>query len=95
MVLSNRSTVSTVYTHSMADGTEIYMTSSRGNEAITKKARKAIGRDVVTNNVITYTSYKAIEGGMELSSIVKIDPCGMIPNWVKVKASAMMAGHLR
>ena len=49
----------------------------------------------MTNNVITWMGFKAYEGGMELSHIVKMDPAGMIPGFIKNKAAARLANTLK
>ena len=95
MVISNRSTLTTFYSHTKEDGTEVLFHSSKGNEELVTANSAQIGSDVVTNNVLTYMAWKPYEGGMELTHIVKMDPNGMIPGFIKNKAATRMANSLQ
>lgn len=66
MMISNRSFVACYYDAEKEDGTKIIMSSSRGTENIATANASKIGKDVVANNVISYTSWKAYDGGIEL-----------------------------
>ena len=94
MLISNRSTLTTFYRHTKEDGTKLVFHSSKGNESIIEANQDKIDGDVVTNNVLTWMSFKPYEGGMELRHIVKMDPAGMIPDFIKNKAAARMANTL-
>ena len=94
MVISNRSTMSTFYRRTLEDGTEVVMNSSRGNEGLVEANADQIGSDVVTNNVITYMSYKPYETGIYITHILKVDPCGMIPDFIKKSATKRITNTL-
>ena len=94
MVISNRSTVTCFYEAEKEDGTKIVMSSSQGNESITTDNAAKIGKDVVANSVISYTSYKPYDGGIELQQLVENDPCGSIPAFMKNKGAKRAANNL-
>ena len=85
MMISNRSTITTMYTEKKEDGTQIVVMSSKGNEAIIAANESAIDGDVIAINHIAYTSWKAYEGGMEMVSVTSTDPSGSIPDFIKNK----------
>ena len=95
MLISNRSTLTTFYNHTKEDGTQVIFHSSQGNEELIAANAGQIGSDVITNNVITYMSWKPYEGGMELTHVVQMDPNGMIPAFIKNKAATRMANTLQ
>ena len=70
------------------------MNSSQGNEALVEANAEQIESDVVTNNVITYMSYKPYETGIYLEHILKVDPNGMIPGFVKTAATKRITNTL-
>ena len=82
MFISNRSSLITFYRHQLEDGTGITISSSQGNEELFETHADKIDGDVITNNVINYCSYKAYDGGVELSQITKLDCMGSIPGWI-------------
>ena len=84
-VVSNRSTLTTYYWSPQEDGTEKIFHSSRGNENLVSEHAESIGRNVVSNMVLSYFSYKPYEGGIELTHILKYDPSGTIPEYMKQK----------
>ena len=94
MLISNRSTLTTFYRHEKEDGTKVICHSSRGNDALVEANQALIDGDVVANNFITYMSWKPYDGGLELQHVVKIDPAGMIPDFIKNKAAARLASTL-
>lgn len=95
MMISNRSTLTTFYRHTKEDGTEMVFHSSKGNEALVQQHADKISGDVVTNNVMTYMSWKAFDGGFDIEHVVKMDPNGMIPDFFKKKAAGRMASNLK
>ena len=94
-MISNRSTLTTFYEFEKEDGTKIVLHSSMGNEALVQANNKQIGKDVVTNNVITFMSWKPYDGGIYFEHIVKMDPCGMIPGWLKKKGATRTTRNLQ
>ena len=70
------------------------MNSSKGNEELVQTNADQIGSDVVTNNVITYMSYKPYETGIYITHILKVDPNGMIPGFVKEAAAKRISNTL-
>ena len=84
-VVSNRSTLTTYYWCPQEDGTDIIFHSSRGNENLVEAHASSIGNNVVSNMVLSYFSYKPYEGGIEITHILKYDPCGTIPEYMKQK----------
>ena len=94
MMISNRSTLTCYYETEKEDGTKIIMSSSRGNETIATANASKIGKDVVANNVISYTSWKPYDGGIELQQLVENDPCGSIPGFMKSKSATRAANNL-
>ena len=92
MMVSNRSTLTTFYEHTKEDGTKIIFHSSKGNEALCEANADKIDGDVITNNVLTYMSWKVVEGGLYIEHIVKMDPAGSIPSFIKNKGAERMAG---
>ena len=95
LILSNRSIVTCFYRQSKDDGTKELFHSSKGNEAIAEARASQIGSDVIATNHITYFSWKPYEGGMELRSVMKMDPNGSIPSMIKNKMGSRMAGGLK
>ena len=55
---------------------------------------KHIGKDVLTENVLMYMSWKPFDGGMDLTHIVICDPKGTIPGFVKSATANRMASML-
>ena len=94
-VMSNRSTMTTYYRRTLDDGTETMFHSSRGNENLCRINADKIGDDVVTNNVLCYFAYKPYEGGMELTHILKADPSGSIPEYLKQRAATRATKSLQ
>ena len=64
--------------------------SSLGNDSIAESIADKIGSNVIGNNVVTQTTYKAIEGAMEISMLVSMDPAGMLPSFVKNRIASFM-----
>ena len=95
MLISNRSTLTTFYRYEKVDGTKVVVHSSRGNEQLVEANAGQIGSDVINNNIITYMGYKPYEGGMELAHIIKMDPQGMIPSYIKNKATTRLTTSLK
>ena len=83
LVISNRSLVTTFYRCESADGHNIIMNSSQGNESFVEARRDQIGRDVLATQHIGYISYKPYEGGIELRNLQCMDPAGLIPDFIK------------
>ena len=94
VMISNRSTLTTFYETTKSDGFEVLFHSSQGNEALIEANQAQIGSDVVTNNVLTWMEFKPYDGGIELKHIVKMDPNGMIPGFIKDKAAKRLANTL-
>merc|ERR1712110_508043 len=88
--ISDRSTVTVIAKHEKADGTKVLVHSSKGNDHICEANAKTIGKDVISNNMVTYMEYKAFEGGFDLRQVVKVDAAGSIPGWIKSKAASRM-----
>lgn len=82
-VVSNRSTLTTYYWCPQEDGTDIIFHSSCGNENLVEAHASSIGNNVVSNMVLSYFSYKPYESGIELTHILKYDPKGTIPEYMK------------
>ena len=95
MIISNRATLTTFYRHTREDGTEVLLHSSQGNEALIEQNSSEIGWDVVTNNVITYMAWKPFDGGFDITHISKLDPNGMIPDFIKKKGAERMANNVK
>ena len=95
MMITNRSTLTTFYRQEKEDGTKLLFHSSKGNENLIAANADQIGSDVSTNNVLTYMAWKPYEGGMDLTHIVKMDPAGSIPDFIKKKAAARLANSLQ
>ena len=95
MMVSNRSNLTTFYRCQKKDGTKFLINSSQGNEARVAQHKGQIGKDVVINNELTYMAWKPYDGGMELTHIVKVDPCGSIPSFIKNKAATRLANSLQ
>ena len=95
MMISNRSTLTTFYRKDCEDGTKVIFHSSQGNEELIAANADQIGSDVVTNNALTYMAWKPYEGGIEITHIVKMDPQGSIPEFIKNKAAARLANSLQ
>ena len=93
MLISNRSTLTTFYDHTKEDGTQIILHSSKGNEALNAANEAQIDGDVITNNELTYMSWKPFEGGIYIEHIVKMDPNGSIPTFIKNKGAERMASN--
>ena len=94
MIMSNRSLIACIYQADMADGWKAVFTSSQGNEAQTAAHAEAIGSDVIANNIINFVAYKPYDGGMELKSVLAMDPAGSIPGFIKSKMGGRMANQL-
>ena len=94
MMISNRSIITCFYEHELEDGTKLKFHSSQGNESAVEAQRAEIGKDVIGINEITWFSWKPYDGGLELKQIMKMDPAGMIPGFVKNKIAKRAAGGL-
>ena len=94
MVISNRSVITCFYEVEREDGWRAKFHSSQGNEHIQEARSEAIGSDVIANNVIAYFQWRPYEGGIEIWSCLKMDPMGMIPNFLKNKMSQRMGNAL-
>ena len=95
MMITNRATMTVFYRKELEDGTKLIFHSSKGNEELVAANSGQIGGDVVTNNVLTYMAWKPYDGGMELTHIIKMDPAGSIPGFIKNKAAARMTNSLQ
>ena len=71
------------------------MHSSVGNEALIEANQNLIDGDVIASNFITYMAWKPYDGGIYIEHIVKMDPNGMIPGWLKNKAATRTARNLQ
>ena len=71
------------------------MNSSQGNEAIVQANADQIGSDVLTNNVCTYMSYKPYETGIYIQHILKVDPNGMLPGFIKEAATRRITNTVK
>lgn len=92
MMISNRSILTCFYHHNdEATGEKIVVHSSQGNEAYVAERKPWIGKDVIANNIVTYTAGTAYEGGHELKYVISMDIAGMIPGFVKKKIATRLA----
>ena len=53
--------------------------------------RPFIGKDVIANNLVTYTSAIPYEGGHEMKYVISMDIAGMIPGFIKNKIATKLA----
>ena len=89
MIISNRSIITVFYEYEKEDGTKVVIHSSQGNDEIAASC-SLVGWNVIANNVCTETAYKPCEDGIgvEITMLVSMDPCGMIPGFLKNKIAA-------
>ena len=84
MMVSTRNIINTAYKIEKEGGEVILMQSSQGNEEITAGRSDQIGSwDVIANMILSYWSFKPMEGGLQITMIQSFDPCGMIPGFLK------------
>ena len=94
MLVSNRAFVQTWYNKKNEDGSTIILSSSKYNETFMEQHADKTGKAVVANMIIQYTKITACEGGFELQMVSQMDPCGMIPGFLKSKMSARIGKTL-
>ena len=83
-LVSDRDLVVTFYEqYDPKTGYRNYFDSSRGNEEITKKYKKLIGRDVIVDAKLNFLQFKPYDGGMEINQVIVVDLGGYLPFFCK------------
>ena len=86
VVVSNRCAINTIYQIDQEDGGFLHFTTSKGTGQIASDNAALIGKDVLSNCVLTYTKVEKVsEGRIRATQVICVDPAGDIPQWMKKK----------
>lgn len=91
MMMTNRSVPIVYYVIENADGSLIFVSSSRGTEEVVAAQSAKIKKNVVANNVINYMKLTPTETGCNVETVQAFDVAGSIPDALKKKGAERMA----
>ena len=83
MVMTNRSIPLLYYFSEEADGSIVFIASSRGTEQVVTEQAKVIKKNVVANSICNYTKLTPTADGCEWNSVMCIDIGGSVPDMMK------------
>lgn len=79
--MSNRCSIQIHYRFKKADGTLVNIISTKGTEELRKQYAEQIGKDVVCDIPLGYSSYKEEADGMHCVMVVNFRMNGKVPNF--------------
>ena len=83
MFMTNRIIPNVFYLREHGDEKLEFVNSSQGTDNLVRQQAKLIGKDVVGNTIINYQLIKKVDGGCTYQSVLCIDICGSIPDYLK------------
>lgn len=89
-MMTNRSVVTLYYTIEEADGSLVFISSSRGTESVAAGLTAVIDKNVLGNNVVNYTKLTPTETGCDWVSVQCMDIGGSIPAALKRQGASKM-----
>ena len=86
---SNRSLLSLYYLKENDDGSIEFLSSSLNTDQVAEQQAKAIGKNVLANNIINYSKLVPVENGCEWTSVLCVDIGGSIPDALQRTGAAL------